>query len=59
MGHYGGFADRVRVDRRFASPLPESIATHTAAPLMGAGVTVFSPPCRHAAAGSRVAVIGI
>ncbi len=33
VDHYGGFADRVRVDGRFAFPLPDALASENAAPL--------------------------
>lgn len=59
MGNFGGFADRVRVDRRFAIPLPEQLDSHSAAPLLCAGITVYSPLRRYAASGGRVAIIGI
>jgi uncharacterized zinc-type alcohol dehydrogenase-like protein len=59
MGHFGGFADRVRVHHHFAVPLPVRLDSRSAAPLLCAGITVFSPLRRHAASGGRVAVIGI
>lgn len=59
LGHFGGFADRIRVNGRFALPIPESMESGTAAPLLCGGVTVWSPLRRHAGPGSRVGVIGI
>ena len=60
VGHMGGFANRIRLDGRFAFPLPESLAAAAAAPLLCAGVTVFAPLRRWGiAAGARVGVIGI
>ncbi|MCP4684402.1 MAG: NAD(P)-dependent alcohol dehydrogenase [bacterium] len=60
VGHYGGFADRVRVDSRFAFVLPDGLESETAAPLMCAGITVYSP-FKHFGVrpSSRVGVIGI
>ncbi len=58
-GNFGGFADRIRVDRRFAIPIPEGLDSAAAAPLLCGGITVYSPLRRFAGAGSRVAVIGI
>ena len=59
MGHFGGFADRIRVDRRFAVPIPAALPSEAAAPLLCGGVTVYSPLVRHAGQGARVGVIGI
>lgn len=60
VGHYGGFATRVTVDARFAFVLPESLSSETSAPLLCAGVTVFTP-LRHfqVQPGQRVGIIGI
>ncbi len=59
MGNFGGFADRIRVNHRFAIPLPEQLDSRSAAPLLCGGITVYSPLRRYAASGGRVAVIGI
>src|SRR5205823_12248258 len=60
VGHMGGFARRIRLDGRFAFPLPESLDAAAAAPLLCAGVTVFAPLRRwRVAAGAHVGVIGI
>ena len=39
---YGGFADFVQVDARWAFPLPDALETALAGPLLCAGVTVYS-----------------
>jgi uncharacterized zinc-type alcohol dehydrogenase-like protein len=59
VDHPGGFAERIRVDARFAFPIPEALASEQAAPLLCGGVTVFAPLRRHARADSRVGVVGI
>ncbi|MEY3211143.1 MAG: hypothetical protein RIT28_1624 [Pseudomonadota bacterium] len=60
VGAQGGFADRVRVDGRFAARIPEAIPSALAAPLLCAGVTVFAPLRRlNVRATTRVGVIGI
>jgi len=59
VGHHGGFAERIRVDARFAFPIPETLRSEHAAPLMCGGVTVYAPLRRYARAGSRVGVVGI
>jgi len=58
VGRPGGFATALRVDGRFAFPLPDGLPSETAAPLLCAGVTVYSP-LRHVAATARVGVIGV
>ena len=58
--NYGGFADRIMVDSRFAYVIPEELNSAEAAPLLCAGLTVFSPLKRlGGGAGSRVGVVGI
>ncbi len=59
QGNYGGFADRIRVDARFAARIPDALASDGAAPLLCGGVTVYTPLRKFAAAGTRVGVIGI
>jgi uncharacterized zinc-type alcohol dehydrogenase-like protein len=58
-GNRGGFADVVEVPAAFAFPLPESLPSAAAAPLLCAGLTVYSPLRRHTSSASRVGVIGI
>ena len=59
MGHHGGFADRIRLDGRFAFPIPEALASENAAPLLCGGATVYSPLRRWAKPSMRVGVVGI
>jgi uncharacterized zinc-type alcohol dehydrogenase-like protein len=57
---YGGFATHIKVQWRFAIPLPEGLDSAHAAPLLCAGITVFSPMVRHSLRpGQKTAVIGI
>lgn len=57
---HGGFADAVRVNARFAVKLPEGLDSETTAPLMCAGITVYSPlRALKINPYSRVGVIGI
>jgi uncharacterized zinc-type alcohol dehydrogenase-like protein len=55
----GGYSERVVVDESFVVRIPESLPLANAAPLMCAGITVYSP-LRHwgAGPGKRVAIIG-
>jgi uncharacterized zinc-type alcohol dehydrogenase-like protein len=59
VGGYGGFAQIVRVDHQFAIPVPDALDSAIAAPLLCAGISVYSPLIRLARPGSRVGVIGI
>ncbi|KAJ3096320.1 hypothetical protein HDU97_006021 [Phlyctochytrium planicorne] len=56
----GGYADFVRVRSQFAVKIPDALPSNVAAPLLCAGVTVFSPLKRFGAGpGKRVGVAGI
>ncbi|GMF10009.1 unnamed protein product [Phytophthora lilii] len=55
---YGGFSDYIRVDNNFAFKIPDNIPSDVAAPLLCAGVTVFTPlKQERVKAGDRVGVI--
>jgi uncharacterized zinc-type alcohol dehydrogenase-like protein len=60
IGRNGGFADYIRVNSRFAIPIPKSLESEHVAPLLCGGITVYTPLRNHAARpSSRVGVIGI
>jgi len=60
VGRQGGFATRIQVDARFAFELPPGLDPATAAPLLCAGLTVFSPMERLGVKpGVRVGVVGV
>jgi alcohol/geraniol dehydrogenase (NADP+) len=60
VGRNGGFADKVRVNWRFAIPLPRTLDSESTAPLLSAGVTVYTPLRNYGVRpSSRVGVIGI
>ncbi len=60
VGHMGGFAERIRVDGRFAFAIPDRLESAVAAPLLCGGATVFAPLRRWGVRkGMRVGVIGI
>jgi uncharacterized zinc-type alcohol dehydrogenase-like protein len=60
VGRNGGFADKIRVNWRFAIPLPQELESESAAPLLCAGVTVYSPLRNYGVRpSSRVGIIGI
>lgn len=43
----GGYSSRIRAHERFVFPIPEALSSIDAAPLMCAGLTVFSPLLRN------------
>jgi uncharacterized zinc-type alcohol dehydrogenase-like protein len=59
IDQHGGFADRIRVDGRFAFPIPDALASESAAPLLCGGVTVYAPLSRWVRPSMRVGVVGI
>jgi uncharacterized zinc-type alcohol dehydrogenase-like protein len=60
VGRNGGYADRIRVNSRFAIPVPTVLESENVAPLLCAGITVYSPLRNHGVRpSSRVGVIGI
>jgi uncharacterized zinc-type alcohol dehydrogenase-like protein len=60
VGRNGGYADAVRVNSRFAIPVPEGMESENVAPLLCGGITVYSPMRRYGVGPySRVGVVGI
>lgn len=60
VARHGGFADGVRVDSRFAFRIPQDLDSAHAAPLLCAGITVYSPLREfRVAPSSKVGVAGI
>ncbi len=57
---YGGYSDRIVVDQRFVVPIPDALDPAAAAPLLCAGITVYSP-LRHwgVGPGQSVGVVGL
>lgn len=60
VGRNGGYADAIRVNRRFAVPIPSSLESENVAPMLCGGITVYSP-LRNLCVrpSSRVGIIGI
>jgi uncharacterized zinc-type alcohol dehydrogenase-like protein len=57
---YGGYSEKIVVDEAFAVSVPESLPLTGAAPLLCAGITVYSPLRRWGAGpGRRVAILGL
>jgi uncharacterized zinc-type alcohol dehydrogenase-like protein len=60
VGRNGGYADAIRVNSRFAIPVPKQLESENVAPLLCAGITVYTPLRNHGVRpSSRVGVIGI
>ena len=60
IGRFGGFADRVRCDWLWATPLPDAIDAASAGPLFCGGITVFNPIVQCGVQPTqRVGVVGI
>ena len=57
---HGGYAQAVRVNARFAIPIPDAIESESAAPLLCGGITVYNPLRSHGVnPSSRVGIVGI
>ena len=60
VGRHGGYADAIRVNSRFAIPVPAALESENVAPLLCGGITVYSPLRNHGVGpASRVGVVGI
>lgn len=56
----GGMASHIRTHEYFVFPIPENISTVDAAPMMCAGITVYSPLVRLGCGpGKKVAICGL
>jgi uncharacterized zinc-type alcohol dehydrogenase-like protein len=57
---HGGYSQKIVVDERFVVRIPDAIPLQAAAPLLCAGITLYSP-LRHWKVGphSRVAIVGL
>ncbi|MDD9382986.1 NAD(P)-dependent alcohol dehydrogenase [Streptomyces sp. ZAF1911] len=57
---HGGYSSRIVVDENYVLGIPEGIALDVAAPLLCAGITLYSPLARwKAGPGKNVAIIGL
>lgn len=57
---YGGYSTQIVVDQDFVVRIPESLVLHSAAPLLCAGITTYSPLRRYGVGpGTRVGVVGL
>jgi len=58
-GGLGGFQSVIRVNADFAYVIPDGLDSALAAPLLCAGITVYTPLRRYVAPGMTVAVLGV
>lgn len=57
--HYGGYSDNFVVDERFALHIPENLDLAAAAPLLCAGITVYTPLVDYGFKGAKIGVVGV
>ncbi len=57
---YGGYSDRIVVDENYALHMPKNLPLDASAPLLCAGITLYSP-LKHwkAGPGKKVAIVGL
>lgn len=57
---YGGYSDRIVVDENYVLRMPDNLPLNACAPLLCAGITLYSP-LRHwnAGPGKKVAIVGL
>ena len=57
---YGGYSDKIVVDENYVLRIPDNLPLNASAPLLCAGITLYSP-LKHwqAGPGKRVAIIGL
>ncbi|MER5435791.1 NAD(P)-dependent alcohol dehydrogenase [Streptomyces sp. NPDC002588] len=57
---YGGYSEKIVVDENYTVRIPDGLALNSAAPLLCAGITLYSP-LKHwgAGPGKKVAIVGL
>lgn len=56
----GGYSSHIRAHEYFVFPLPDALETNLAAPMLCAGLTVYSPLVRNGAGpGKKVGIVGL
>jgi len=57
---HGGYSSHVRAHEHFTFPIPEALKSESVAPMLCAGITVYSPLKRNGAGpGKKVGIVGI
>jgi len=57
--HFGGYCTHMQINHHWAWPMPKGLPLDKVAPILCAGLTVYSPLKRHGKASDTCAVIGI
>jgi alcohol dehydrogenase (NADP+) len=56
----GGYSTTIRTNDRFVFAIPEELASEDAAPMLCAGLTVYSPMVRNnVGPGKKIGIVGI
>lgn len=56
----GGYSSHVRAQEHFTFPIPKELKSEAVAPMLCAGVTVYSPLVRNGAGpGKKVGIVGM
>lgn len=58
-GYYGGYSTHIQIYSKWTIPFPTGLELEKAAPILCAGLTVYSPLKRHGGVGKICAVLGI
>jgi uncharacterized zinc-type alcohol dehydrogenase-like protein len=57
---YGGYSEKIVVDENYILRIPENLPLDASAPLLCAGITLYSPLKHwHAGSGTKVAIVGM
>ena len=59
VNQYGGYAESIRLDHRFAFLIPKELDSEKVAPLLCGGITVYSPLRKWVKPSMKVGVIGL
>ncbi|MEK6963487.1 MAG: NAD(P)-dependent alcohol dehydrogenase [Nanoarchaeota archaeon] len=59
VNQYGGYAERIQLDYRFAFLIPANLDSEKVAPLLCGGITVYSPLKRWVKPSMKIGVIGL
>jgi len=58
-GYFGGYSTHIQLDSNWVFPIPQNLPLNKVAPILCAGVTVYSPLKRHFKPNCTCAIIGI
>lgn len=56
----GGYSSHIRAHEHFTFPIPDALETESAAPMLCAGLTAYSPLVRNGAGpGKKIGILGM